>query len=55
MAQKVHRRPGFRSALLHTIDEHLAVITCLEHRDIDGAVAALEAHFRASTHRTFAA
>lgn len=55
MAQKVHRRPGFRSALLDTIDEHLAVIACLEQRDIDGAVAALEAHFRASTHRTFAA
>jgi DNA-binding GntR family transcriptional regulator len=55
MAQKVHRRPGFRAALLETIDEHLRVIDCLERRDTDGAVAALEAHFRASTHRTFAA
>lgn len=54
MAQIVHRRPGFRAALLETIDEHLAVIACLERRDTDGAVAALEAHFRASTHRTFA-
>ncbi len=55
MAQRVHRRPGFRGALLDTIDEHLKVVECLEHRDVDGAVAALEAHFRASTHRTFAA
>ena len=55
MAQQVHRRPGFRSALLETIDEHLRVITCLERHDIDGAVEAIEAHFRASTHRTFAA
>lgn len=55
MAQQVHRRPGFRSALLDTVDEHLRVIACLERHDIDGAVAALEAHFRASTHRTFAA
>lgn len=55
MAQQVHRRPGFRAALLETIDEHLKVIDCLENRDIDGAVQALEDHFRASTHRTFAA
>ena len=55
MAQQVHRRPGFRGALLQTIEEHLKVIECLERRDVEGAVAALEAHFRASTHRTFAA
>ncbi len=55
MAQQVHRRPGFRGALLQTIEEHLKVIECLERRDVEGAVEALEAHFRASTHRTFAA
>jgi DNA-binding GntR family transcriptional regulator len=55
MAQRVHRRPGFRSALLTTIDEHLRVIEGLEQRNVDAAVEALEAHFRASTHRTFAA
>jgi DNA-binding GntR family transcriptional regulator len=55
MAQQVHRRPGFRSALLETVDEHLKVIDALGNRDVEGAVAALEAHFRASTHRTFAA
>lgn len=53
MAQQVHRRPGFRRALLDTIDEHLRVIAHLEQHDVDGAVAALEDHFRASTHRTF--
>ena len=55
MAQQVHHRSGFRGALLETIDEHLKVIDRLEQRDVEGAVAALEAHFRASTHRTFAA
>jgi DNA-binding GntR family transcriptional regulator len=55
MAQQVHRRPGFRGALLQTVEEHLKVIERLERRDVEGAVAALEAHFRASTHRTFAA
>ena len=54
MAQNVHRRPGYRSALLDTIDEHLRVIECLEARDAEGAVEALETHFRASTFRTFA-
>ncbi len=42
----VHRRPGFRSACSETIDEHLRVITRLERHDIDGAVEAIEAHFR---------
>jgi DNA-binding GntR family transcriptional regulator len=55
MAQQVHRRPGFRGALLDTVDEHLKVIAALERRDTEGAVQALEDHFRASTHRTFAA
>ena len=55
MAQLVHRRPGFRSALLETVDEHLKVIDSLAAHDVEGSVAALEAHFRASTHRTFAA
>ena len=55
MAQQVHRRPGFRSALLDTVDEHLKVIDALANRDVEGAISALEAHFRASTHRTFAA
>jgi DNA-binding GntR family transcriptional regulator len=55
MAQLVHRRPGFRSALLTTIDEHLKVVERLEQRDTAGAVEALEEHFRASMYRTYAA
>ena len=31
------------------------VIAALEQRDVAGAIAAMEGHFRASTHRTFAA
>lgn len=55
MAQRVHRRPGFRGYLVDTVDEHMRVIAALEQRDVAGAIAAMEAHFRASTHRTFAA
>ena len=55
MAQQVHRRPGFRGALLETVDEHLKVLDALAAHDVEAAVSALEAHFRASTHRTFAA
>lgn len=55
MVQRVHRRPGFRGYLVETIDEHMKVIAALEQRDINSAIASLEAHFRASTHRTFAA
>lgn len=55
MAQRVHRRPGFRGYLVDTVDEHMRVIAALEQRDTAGAIAAMEAHFRASTHRTFAA
>jgi DNA-binding GntR family transcriptional regulator len=55
MAQRVHRRAGFRAYLVETVDEHMRVIGALEAGDIPGAIAALEAHFRASTHRTFLA
>lgn len=55
MAQRVHRRPGFRGYLVDTVDEHMRVISALEQRDVAGAIAAMEAHFQGSTHRTFAA
>ncbi|MDP1729689.1 MAG: GntR family transcriptional regulator [Devosia sp.] len=55
MAKRVHQRSIFRTQLIDTIDEHLRVLSCLEKRDVAGAIANLEAHFRASTHRTFAA
>ncbi len=55
MARRVHQRSIFRAQLVDTVDEHMRVIACLEQDDVPGAIAALEAHFRASTHRTFAA
>lgn len=55
MARRVHQRSTFRAQLADSIDEHMRVISALEQRDVPAAIAALEAHFRASTHRTFAA
>ena len=55
MARRVHQRPYFRMQLINTIDEHLKILDSLEARDVNAAVANLEAHFRASTYRTFAA
>jgi DNA-binding GntR family transcriptional regulator len=55
MARRVHQRPFFRLQLLSTIEEHLKIIDSLASRDVEAAVANLEAHFRASTYRTFAA
>jgi GntR family transcriptional regulator, rspAB operon transcriptional repressor len=54
MARRVHQRSVFRGQLISTVGEHMRIIDSLEQRDIAGAVANLEAHFRASTHRTFA-
>lgn len=54
MARRVHQRSVFRGQLISTVEEHMRIIASLEQRDIAGAVASLEAHFRASTHRTFA-
>ncbi|KKC35024.1 hypothetical protein WH87_17795 [Devosia epidermidihirudinis] len=53
MARRVHQRVINRHQLLETVDEHLRILESLRHRDLDGAIANLEAHFRASTHRTF--
>lgn len=55
MARRVHQAGIFRNQLVATMDEHLRVISALETRDVAAAVEALEAHFRASSHRTFAA
>jgi len=54
MARKVHQTRAFASQLLDTVDEHLAILEAIRARDIDQAVAALEAHFRSSTYRAFA-
>lgn len=55
MARRVHQRSIFRKQLIDTIDEHLRVISSLDRRDVAGAIANLEAHFKGATHRTFAA
>ncbi|MCC5973178.1 MAG: GntR family transcriptional regulator [Rubellimicrobium sp.] len=55
MARLTHKRVPFRQQLLDTVDEHRKILAALEDADRDGAIAALEAHFQASTHRTFAA
>ncbi len=54
MAKRVHRGTVYRTQLLDTIDEHMAVIDSLRARDTDGAIAHLEAHFRGASHRTLA-
>jgi DNA-binding GntR family transcriptional regulator len=54
LAKRVHQRSVFKGQLLDTIDEHLAIITSLEGRDIQGALDNLAAHFKGATHRTYA-
>lgn len=55
MARKAHKRTVFRQQLLDTAEEHRRMLAALAEGDLDRATDALEAHFRASTHRTFAA
>lgn len=55
MARLTHKRTPFRQQLLDTVEEHRRVLTALAKGDADAAILELEAHFRASTHRTFAA
>jgi len=55
MARLTYKRTPFRQQLLDTVEEHRRVLNGLAAADTDRAVEALEAHFRASTHRTFAA
>ena len=54
MARRVHQRT-FKTQLMSTIEEHFKILDALEAHDIEAAVDNLEAHFRASTYRTFAA
>ena len=55
MVRLTHKRTQLRQELLDAVAEHRAVLSALAAGDHERAVAALEAHFRASTHRTFAA
>jgi len=55
MARLTHKRTPFRQQLLDTVDEHRRVLNALAAGKADLAILALDAHFRDSTHRTFAA
>lgn len=51
LAQLVHRRNYSVAQICQTVKEHLAIIEKIDDRDGEGAVSALQTHFRASTHR----
>lgn len=53
MARLTHKRIPFRQQSLDTVAEHRRLLDALGTGDIEAAAAALEAHFRASTHRSF--
>ena len=53
ISRQVHRKSEFRQQLIDTVGEHMAVLDAIEDKDASRAVAALERHFQASTHRTF--
>ena len=55
LARHVHQRVFQARHFLASLDEHAKILDSLERHDVDETVANLEAHFRGSTHRTFAA
>lgn len=55
IARKVHQTSFGKAHYLDTIDEHMRVMDAVQAGDSTEAVAALEAHFRAATHRLFIA
>jgi GntR family transcriptional regulator, rspAB operon transcriptional repressor len=55
LARRVHQRRTFKNQLMQSIDEHLRIVDSLAQHDASGALEHLEAHFQASTFRTYAA
>jgi len=55
IARKVHQTSFGKAHYLDTIDEHVRVLDAVKSGDTAAAIAALEAHFRAATHRLFIA
>ena len=53
LSKLVHVHLTYRQNLLDTVDEHLALMNAILAGDVNGALAAHNAHLRASTHRTF--
>lgn len=55
IARKVHQTSFGKAHYLDTIDEHMRVLDAVQAGDATEAISALEAHFRAATHRIFIA
>jgi len=51
LSQIAHKRILRRKAYTKAIEQHLAIIDCLEKGDVSGAVEALEAHFQTSAYQ----
>lgn len=55
LARQVHDRTALRTRVLDSLREHLAILDSIAKGDVEGAVANLELHFRASAYRTVVA
>ena len=55
LARQVHDRTALRTRVLDSLREHLSILDSIEKGDAEGAVNALELHFRASAYRTVVA
>lgn len=53
LARQVHQSSPGKADYFDSIDEHMLILDAVEAGDTASAIAALEAHFRASTHRVF--
>lgn len=53
LCKLVHTELTYRQNLIDTYDEHLVLIEAVKERDYNAAIAALNAHLRASTYRMF--
>ena len=53
LARQVHQSSPGKADYFDSIDEHMRIIDAIQEADSSAAINALEAHFRASTHRVF--
>ena len=53
LARQVHQSSPGKSDYFDSIDEHMKILDAVQSGDAIAAINALEAHFRASTHRVF--
>lgn len=52
-AQQVHHSSFGTAQYLSSLNEHLGLLDAMESGDLSATIAALEAHFKTSTHRIF--